>query len=220
MWRGTLCGGAVPRRSHENEQHDAGPLWQGGRVLETRLKTARLHMRPLDDDDLTEEIGLDRDPEVLRYLYGRARTSQEVFESHCRRMELSARVDGLGYWVAFAADGEFVGLMMLPPGDEPGTAELGYRLHRKFWRQGFATEASRELLRHAFDDVGLDRVFARTMAVNAGSRGVMRAVGMRWVSTFFPHFDDPLPGSEQGEVEYEMTRADYLALSAGPPRSP
>ena len=172
-----------------------------------RLRTARLHLRPLEDDDLDLEIELDSDPEVLRYLHGRARTAAEVSESHRRRMGLGTRVDGLGYWIAHTHDGDFVGLMMLPPGDEPGTAELGYRLRRRHWRQGLATEASRELLRYAFDDLGLDRVYARTMAVNEGSRGVMRAVGMRWTRTFFPRFDDPLPGSEQGEVEYEISAA-------------
>ena len=35
----------------------------------------------------------------------------------------------------------------------------------------------------------------------------MEAVGMRYVRTFFPAWDDPLPGSDEGEVEYEMTRA-------------
>jgi RimJ/RimL family protein N-acetyltransferase len=102
---------------------------------------------------------------------------------------------------------------MLPPAngpdqpDDPTVAELGYRLLRRHWRQGFASEASRVLLRHAFDTVGQRKVIAQTMAVNAGSRGVMSAVGMRHVRTYFPHWDEPLPGAEAGEVEYEITRA-------------
>jgi len=47
------------------------------------------------------------------------------------------------------------------------------------------------------------------MAVNAASRGVMAAVGMSYVRTYFPEWDEPLPGAEQGEVEYEITRADW-----------
>ncbi|MEU4563615.1 GNAT family N-acetyltransferase [Actinoplanes sp. NPDC023936] len=165
-------------------------------------------MRPLGDDDLNLETLLDADPEVLRYLYGRARTPQEVFQSHCRRMELGATGDGLGYWILYA-DRDFAGLMMLPPADEPGVAELGYRLRREHWGQGIATEASRELLRHGFETVGLKRVFAQTMAVNLGSRAVMQAVGMRYVRTFHPIWDDPLPGAEEGEVEYELTAEEW-----------
>ncbi|WP_127506094.1 GNAT family N-acetyltransferase [Actinoplanes solisilvae] len=175
------------------------------------LRTSRLELIPLADEHLELEVELDSDPEVMRYLYGRARSREEVTVSHAERMALGTKVDGLGYWMAFSGDA-FVGLMMLPPAngpdqpDDPSVAELGYRLVRRYWRQGLASEASRALLRHAFDTVGVRRVIAQTMAVNAGSRGVMRAVGLRYVRTFYPTWDDPLPGSEQGEVEYEMTR--------------
>ena len=191
------------------------------------LQTERLLLVPLADSHLELEVELDSDPEVLRYLVGRARSRQEVTESHAGRMGLSAKVDGLGHWIAFGSnggkrgstrpateeDGEFVGLMMLPPAhgpdqpDDPTVAELGYRLLARCWRQGLASEASRVLLRHAFETVGQSRVIAQTMAVNAGSRGVMESVGMRHVRTYFLDWDDPLPGSDQGEVEYEITRA-------------
>lgn len=160
-------------------------------------------MVPLDDRHLELEVELDADPEVMRYLSGRARTRKEVAASHAERM---ART---GYWTAFTrSDGDFVGLMMLPPapGPDPSVRELGYRLVRRHWRQGLASEASRALLAHAFGTAGQSRVIAQTMAVNAGSRGVMEKAGMRYVRTFFPAWDDPLPGSELGEVEYEMTR--------------
>jgi RimJ/RimL family protein N-acetyltransferase len=84
---------------------------------------------------------------------------------------------------------------------------------RRYWRQGLASEASRALPRHAFDAVGQSRVIAQTMAVNAGSRGVMEAIGMRYVRTYFRPWDDPLPGADLGEVEYEMTRERWETRS-------
>lgn len=195
------------------------------------LRTHRLLLVPLADRHLEWEIQLDSDPEVLRYLDGRARSRDEVVESHARRVALAGKVAGLGYWIAFGSadrstapagedDGEFVGLMMLPPAhgpdqpDDPTVSDLGYRLVRRHWRRGLASEASRALLRHAFDTVGQSRVIAQTMAVNAGSRGVMERIGMRYVRTYFPHWDDPLPGADQGEVEYEMTREMWAARRA------
>jgi RimJ/RimL family protein N-acetyltransferase len=195
------------------------------------LRTDRLLLVPLADRHLDLEVGLDSDPEVLRFLYGRARSRAEVVESHAQRMALGRKVDGLGYWIAFGTDGgrrgstapdretdgEFVGLMMLPPAhgpdqpDDPAVCDLGYRLVRRFWRQGLAGEASRRLLEHAFDTIGVRRVIAQTMAVNEGSRAVMQAVGMRYVRTYFQQWEDPLPGTEQGEVEYELTRAMWSA---------
>jgi RimJ/RimL family protein N-acetyltransferase len=195
------------------------------------LHTERLLLVPLADRHLDLEVRLDSDPEVLRYISGRARSRDEVVDSHARRMALAGTVDGLGYWMAFGSDGgrrgttaperedegEFVGLLMLPPAhgpdqpDDPTVSDLGYRILRRCWRQGLASEASRVLLRHAFDTVGQSRVIAQTMAANAGSRGVMAAVGMRYVRTYFPPWEEPLPGTDQGEVEYEITREMWLA---------
>ena len=197
------------------------------------LRTARLLLVPLADRHLDLEVRLDSDPEVLRYISGRARSRDEVAASHARRMALADRVDGLGYWMAFGSgrgtrgttpperedEGEFVGLMMLPPAhgpdqpDDPSVCDLGYRLVRRYWRQGLASEASRTLLRHAFDSVGQSRVIAQTMAANAGSRGVMEAIGMRYVRTYFPPWEEPLPDADRGEVEYEITREMWQARS-------
>lgn len=187
------------------------------------LRTERLLMLPLADEHLELEVGLDSDAEVLRYLWGRARGRDEVVASHAERLEFGRQVDGLGYWMAFlpggennSIPGEFIGLMMLPPDHadgrdcDPGDAALGYRIMRKHWRQGYASEASMELLRHAFETVGVPKVVADTMAVNAGSRAVLEKVGMRYARTYFVEFDDPLPGTEQGEVLYEMTRKDWM----------
>ena len=44
------------------------------------------------------------------------------------------------------------------------------------------------------------------MAVNLASRRVMEKSGLRYVRRFNLDFDDPLPGTEQGEVEYALTR--------------
>jgi RimJ/RimL family protein N-acetyltransferase len=191
------------------------------------LRTQRLLLIPLASRHDEVEVQLDSDPEVLRYIFGRARERDEVLTSHAQRMASATRVDGLGYWMAFGSDGgaaestrpaseeagEFIGLMMLPPAhgpdqpDDPRVADLGYRLHRRFWGKGLATEAARTLMSHAFETVGQSRVIAQTMAVNTGSRRVMDAIGMRYVRTYYPSWDDPLPGADLGEVEYEMTRA-------------
>ncbi|WP_109593004.1 GNAT family N-acetyltransferase [Actinoplanes xinjiangensis] len=179
------------------------------------LRTGRMLLVPLADEHLELEVALDADPEVLRYLDGRARTREEVTEFHAVRMERGRRVDGLGYWVAFGAGDEFIGVMMLPPAAEESVAELGYRLARRHWRRGYAAEASRELLRHGFETAGQSRIIAQTMTVNAGSRAVMAKAGLRYQRTFFPDYP-PIPGSAEGEVEYAITRDEWLALTRTP----
>ena len=69
------------------------------------LRTSRLLLTPLADRHLELEVQLDSDPEVLRYIWGRARTRDEVLASHAQRMTLADKVDGLGYWMAFGSEG-------------------------------------------------------------------------------------------------------------------
>ncbi|MFD0660153.1 GNAT family N-acetyltransferase [Thermocatellispora tengchongensis] len=49
------------------------------------------------------------------------------------------------------------------------------------------------------------------MAVNLGSRRVMEKCGLRFVRAFHHDWPEPIPGSEHGEVEYALTRADWEA---------
>jgi hypothetical protein len=57
--------------------------------------------------------------------------------------------------------------------------------------------------------LGLDRIIAQTIAVNAASRGVMEAVGLTYVRTLPSSMTEPVEGLEQGEVEYELTREQW-----------
>jgi RimJ/RimL family protein N-acetyltransferase len=187
-------------------------------VGQVHLRSARLELVPLADEHLPYEIELDSDPEVLRYLFTRAQTPEEIERSHRTRRARSLDVDGLGVWMGFDRD-VFVGMWMLQPPHgpsqpkEPGQADLGYRLLRRHWRQGYAREGSLELIRHGFEDLGLRRIFAQTMAVNEASRATMTSVGMRFVRGFIEDGDDePVSGHEHGEVEYEITRADWMSV--------
>jgi RimJ/RimL family protein N-acetyltransferase len=194
-------------------------------VSQATLRTSRIRLAPLSDEHLEYEIELDSDPEVMRYLgNGRARTRAEVEALHRRRLAVANRVPGLGFWAGFvdkeSVDREFVGWWILEPperadqGPVDGQAELGYRLLRRHWRKGLASEGARELIRYGFEDLGLTRVFAETMAVNAASRATMAAVGMQHVRTFQMEWEEPLPGSELGEVEYAISRHQWLARQA------
>jgi RimJ/RimL family protein N-acetyltransferase len=189
------------------------------------LRTRRLVLVPLSEEHLEHEVELDSDAEVMRHLSGRASTRAEVEQRHARRLAVAGLVPGLGFWAGFV-DGSFVGWWILEPperGDQgpvPGQAELGYRLLRRYWRQGLASEGARELIRHGFEDLGLQRVFAETMAVNVASRATMAAVGMSHVRTFHLDWADPIPGAEHGEVGYELTRETWAAGQRGPRDGP
>jgi len=156
-------------------------------------------------------VELDSDAEVLRHIWGRALSREESLRvSTERRIDPVGEARGIGAWAGHE-DGVFAGWWTLQRDDtDPATAELGYRLRRGAWGRGLATEGSRALLDHAFGTLGLPSVWAETMAVNAGSRGVMLRLGMTHVSTEVREWDEPLPGAELGEVRYEVTREAWL----------
>jgi RimJ/RimL family protein N-acetyltransferase len=180
------------------------------------LWTERLRLVALADEHLRFEIELDSDPEVMRFITGRALSADEVEHAHRRRLAAADQVPGLGFWAGFADD-DFVGWWILQPPNGPdqpkvaGEADLGYRVLRRYWRRGYASEGARALIRYGFDEVGLDRIFAQTMAVNAASRATMVSVGLTFTRAFVSGepYDDLVPGAEQGEVEYEITRTTW-----------
>jgi RimJ/RimL family protein N-acetyltransferase len=182
-------------------------------VSQAKLQADRIELVPLTDDHLELEVELDSDPEVMRYLTGSGRTRTQVMTAHGLRLATAEAVAGLGFWVGFV-DGQFVGWWLLQPagwGDNSlvdGEAELGYRLLRRYWRQGLAAEGSRELLRHSFEDLALHRVFALTMSANTASRATMASVGLRYIRTFTEDDDDGAPAEA---VEYAITSDEWRA---------
>ncbi|MCI4063067.1 GNAT family N-acetyltransferase [Micromonospora sp. R77] len=176
------------------------------------LETARLRLRRFTTADVDHLVELDSDPEVMRFLTGGQPTPQATVreEQLPRLLAGYDRHPALGRWAALdRATGDFLGWFALDPSDDGGEAELGYRLRRSAWGRGLATEGSRALVRYAFAVVGVRRVWAQTMAVNSRSRSVMVRVGLRHVRTLHLVFDDPIPGTEHGEVEYELRREDW-----------
>ena len=182
------------------------------RAGNVRVETERLVLRELTSEDVELLVDLDSDPAVMHYITnGVATPRREVASQIAALISEYAEHPGLGRWAAIErASGVFVGWFALSP-TPPGAAELGYRLRSAYWRRGLGSEGASALVRMAFEDVGLERVWAQTMAVNVGSRAVMARAGLRYVRTFYLEFDDPIPGTELGEVEYAITRDVWQA---------
>ncbi|SDX68844.1 Protein N-acetyltransferase, RimJ/RimL family [Amycolatopsis xylanica] len=180
------------------------------------LETERLVLRRFTSGDVDNLVGLDGDPEVMRYLTGGKPTSLEEIRDDYLPAFLSYydRFDGYGFWAAIEkATGEFLGWFHFrpQPSDAPDDVELGYRLRKSAWGKGYGSEGSRALIDKGFTEFGVRRVYAQTMAINAGSRRVMEKCGLRFVKNFHLDWPDPIPGTEHGEVEYAITREEWAA---------
>jgi RimJ/RimL family protein N-acetyltransferase len=180
------------------------------------LETTRLTLRRFTAGDVDNLVELDGDPQVMRYINGGRPTPRTEVENAVlsRFLGYYERYEAYGFWAAVEkATGDFLGWFALHPRDDapPDDVELGYRLRRSAWGQGFATEGSRALVDKAFTDLGAERVFAETMTVNAASRRVMEKVGLRYMRTFHLEWPEEIEGTAEGDVEYALTRAAWRA---------
>lgn len=145
------------------------------------LTTARLRLREWRKGDLIPIAAMNRDPAVTRYLGGPIpkRESDLIVG---RFLQKWAEEPRFGWWALETRESAAViGFLGLAPPDFTGPpapcVEIGWRLARTAWGQGYATEAARAALDHGFAE-GLDEVVSFTVPANTRSRAVMERLGM------------------------------------------
>jgi RimJ/RimL family protein N-acetyltransferase len=143
------------------------------------LDTARLRLRAYRPEDAPEVFALYSDPRVVRFWSFPAWNSPTQAVAYIERA-LGEMASGrtLPWAVAARGDDRLVGtatLFSLHP--EQGRAELGCSLRPELQGQGYAAEAVRAVLAHAFDTLGLRRIEADVDPRNAPSRRVLERVG-------------------------------------------
>lgn len=187
--------------------------------MRIHLETERLILRQFTADDVDLLLELDSDPDVMRYVTdGQPVTREEILDETLPAfLAYYDRSAAYGFWAAIEKrSGRFIGWFHFRPGEGAGPLEpeLGYRLHRFAWGQGYGTEGSQALIDKGFADHGVERVYAETMVVNTASRRVMEKCGMRHVRDFVADWPVRIPGDEQGDVEYAITREEWEEGSA------
>ena len=175
------------------------------------LETERLVLRHFTAEDARNLYDLNSDPDVMLFFTGGEPTPRADIENRVipRFLGFHQRSSWQGYWAAeVKPEREFIGWFHLLP-DENGNVDLGYRLRKAAWNKGYATEASRALVRKCFTELGVDRVTAHTLTVNRASRRVMEKCGLALVDTRPAPNLSGVPGADQGEVVYALTRQEW-----------
>jgi RimJ/RimL family protein N-acetyltransferase len=152
------------------------------------LRTERLLMRRWQDADRAPFATMNADPEVTRYFRGRL--DRAASDQLVDRIEARFDEQGFGLWaLELPGTAEFIGCFtgLNPmPGGVPGEGgmEVGWRLARSAWHQGYATEAAAAALDVAFTGAGLPELWSMTPVLNEPSQAVMRRLGMTRHSYF------------------------------------
>lgn len=152
-------------------------------VAPVAITTGRLLLRRWQAGDRAPFAALNADPEVMRHFPGRL--DRAGSDALVDRLEARWTETGFGFAaVERRADGAFLGLVGLGRMDVPevprldGAVEVGWRLARAHWGQGYATEAAGAWIDWAFGPGGRDEVVAITVPANRRSQAVMRRLGM------------------------------------------
>lgn len=153
------------------------------------LETDRLVLRELVPSDAADLFYMDSDTEVHRYLGGHIVTDIEQSLETIRWVQQQYREKGIGRWAVERKDsGECIGWAGLKfetkarPGRE--YYDLGYRLKKTAWGQGFASEAARASLDYGFETMGLQTINAAAHIDNAASNAILRKLGFRFIELF------------------------------------
>lgn len=153
-------------------------------------ETERLILREVLPEDAEGFFDMDSDPEVHRYLGNEPVTSLDQINEVISFIRQQYVENGIGRWsVIEKQTGAFTGWAGLkwitePTNDHIHYYDLGYRLRRKYWGRGIATEAAKASLQYAFNTLDAGEVYAITDCGNISSHKVLLKTGLQFVETF------------------------------------
>ena len=172
------------------------------------LRTPRLVLRRWRLEDLEPFAALNADPVVMEH-FARPLTREQT-TALVADIETEFDACGFGLWaVEVPGHAGFIGYVGLHrvSFDAAFTpaVEVGWRLDRDHWGQGFATEAAREAVRYGVEEVGLDEVVSFTTPGNVRSWKVMERLGMvRDPSSDFEHPNLPVGHGLRHHILYRF----------------
>ena len=143
------------------------------------LTTTRLCLEPVTTADYPAIASLNSDPAVQRFLcLSKAPPTYEEALADLPCLMSTPAPTGGGLWcISNKSTGDFLGLTLLLYTDDRTEVEFGYRLLPKFWGRGYATEAGRAVVNHAFGDLGLTALCAIIHPNNTASGAVAEKLG-------------------------------------------
>jgi RimJ/RimL family protein N-acetyltransferase len=176
------------------------------------FNTPRLAFRAWQDRHRAPFAQMNADPEVMRYFPTllTAEHSNSGVDTWCQQFSEK----GWSNWAVELRDtGDFIGFIGLsvPRRQLPFSpcVEIGWRLKRAAWGNGYATEGAKECLRVGFEQLGLEEIVSFTALANLPSIAVMRRIGMNNAQSNFEHPAVPAGNPLRLHCLYKIARAQW-----------
>lgn len=144
-------------------------------------------MRQFLEEDAKGMYELNNDPDVIRY------TGDGPFASEDAARDFILQYDsynkfGIGRLSLLLKDtDEYAGWCGLKYDPVSKETDLGFRLLKKFWNNGYATEAALRSVEFGFNELKLEKIVGRAMKENVASINVLKKTGMVFEKEFEAH---------------------------------
>jgi len=182
-------------------------------LKQTELETSRLILRQWHSADYAPFSRMNADPRVMQYFP--ELMSREMSDAMAERLTELIDERGWGLWaLEEKASGDFIGFtgLHIPVADLPFApcVEVGWRLAREYWGNGYATEAAKRALRVGFDELNLQEIVSFTTVNNLRSRAVMLRIGMSEQDETFEHPSVPESHPLRTHCLYKISHPDWI----------
>jgi [ribosomal protein S5]-alanine N-acetyltransferase len=147
----------------------------------TIFETPRLILRQFTVDDAPLIYRLNNDPEILKYLHEKAPENEAQAREIIINVIMPQYQNRLGRWAMHTKeDYRFIGWCGLKYLENDGIIDLGYRVMKDLWGNGYATEAAIHTLRYGLSDLQIDTIRGIVHVDNKASIHVLEKAGMKF----------------------------------------
>jgi RimJ/RimL family protein N-acetyltransferase len=160
------------------------------------IETDRLILRELRISDLEGMFELDSDPEVHKYLCNKPVKTKKESEKILESVLSQYKERGIGRFAAIEkSSGDFIGWSGLRLNKEYNMNgftkyyDVGYRLIKRYWGKGYATESGKAAVNYAFNTMNLLELYATTHIENQASHQALLKIGLTYVEDFYFNYE-------------------------------
>lgn len=147
------------------------------------LETDRLILRPFCIEDVQDVFNCwESDPDVAKYMFW---TSHNDVNKTIERVEkelIKIDSDDWYRWAILSKEtGDLLGTGLIYIEEEYEKFEIAYNLGKKAWGFGYATEAMREVIKFAKEDLGVKEIMGRYATENPTSGNILNKLGFSYI---------------------------------------
>ncbi|MEX2350625.1 MAG: GNAT family N-acetyltransferase [Flavobacteriaceae bacterium] len=145
------------------------------------IETPRLYLREFINNDAQDFFEMNNDPEVIKYTgdvpFASVQAAKEFIDNYDHY-----KLYGFGRWALCDKKSHyFLGFCGLKYHPKQNLMEVGYRLKKKYWGNGYATESTAACLDYGFQKLNLNAIYAHTIPENKASANVLNQCDMEYL---------------------------------------